>query len=116
MLNVFHARKLLKSCCSGLGLIVKRDPTKTWMLISLRVLRALRKARFELVIKNGRHNIIYMQLLCLGRKNIDVADAKTGVWLLVLDGFPVTLSPLLFEDVLHWSPCVLDDSCLNLDP
>lgn len=85
---------------------------RIWMSISLRVLRALRKARFEIL--RMVDIIIYMQLLRV-YGDIDFADAKAGVWLLVLNGFPVALSALLFEDEFHCSLCVLDDGCLDFD-
>jgi hypothetical protein len=82
------------------------------MLSSLHVPRALKKGRFE-VLKLV-DIIIYMQLLRVYR-DIDLTDAKASIWLLMLNGFPVTLSALLFEDELHCPFCMLDDGGLNLD-
>jgi len=48
-------------------------------------------------------------------RNLNLANTKTSVWLLMLDCFPVTLSALLLEDILHSPFCMLDDGSLHLD-
>jgi len=45
----------------------------------------------------------------------DVAYSKTSVGLFMLNGFPITFPPFLFENKLHVSFCVFDDRCVDFD-
>lgn len=48
-------------------------------------------------------------------RNLNLANTKTSVRLLMLDRFPVTLSALLLEDILHSAFCMLNDGSFHLD-
>jgi len=61
------------------------------------------------------HQTTMVVLLLLFVWELEWTDPQAGVSLFVLDGFLVTLSPLLLHDELHFSLCVFDHGSGNFD-